>query len=106
MIDKAEQKILERKVKDYLKKEVLSLGGAMRKCKWEHRANAPDWVVLLHGAHFAELKRSGSKGKLSTGQVGEHKIFKEHGVHVWVLTSFEEVDNFINHITRKVRDES
>ena len=94
---KSEYEIPERDVVDYLKKRVEQEGGDLRKCKWEGRRNAPDWFVMLHGQYWVETKCS-KNGRVSVGQSLEHKIFARHGIKVWLIKNFAEVDAFVHHI--------
>lgn len=86
----------ERNVEQYLVDQVKALGGEIRKLEWIGRNGAPDRFVMLRGGRFVELKRPG-KG-LEAHQKREHKRMNEHGVYTWTLSTFEQVDNFINSI--------
>ena len=85
--------ILEQVVEDYLDKQVTQLGGFTRKCKWIGRKHAPDRVVFFRGAWFVELKRPGKKAE--PGQAREHDRMTAHGARVCVLSTKDQVDEFI-----------
>ena len=87
---------LERDIRRRLVYEVKKRGGEIRKLAWVCRANAPDELVLLYGAHFVELKKPG--GGPRAGQLREHKRMAEHGVRVWVIDTYDKIDEFIETI--------
>lgn len=94
---KSEYEIPERDVVDYLKKRVEQEGGDLRKCKWEGRVGAPDWFIMLDDQYWVETKRP-KRGRVSGGQKNEHKVFAKHGIKVWLIKNFAEVDAFVRHI--------
>lgn len=83
----------ESDVENYLIEKVKLEGGEVRKVKWIGRRGAPDRVVFLGGVHFVELKAPGKKPE--DHQYREHKRMQRHGVYVWVIDSFEMVDDFV-----------
>ena len=87
------KQIKERDVEKYLKAKVKEAGGEIRKVQWVGRRGAPDRVVFLHGCHFVELKAPGKKPEAH--QDREHERMRKHGVHPWVIDSFEQVDLFM-----------
>lgn len=89
----------ESTIESYLIKRVKELKGEIRKVKWIGRNAAMDRLVLLNGGYFVEVKRPGEKPRAS--QVREHDRFRKHGVPVWVVSTFDEVDCFINEILAK-----
>lgn len=61
-------------------------------------AGLPDRVVLYKGAlYFVELKRPG--GALSPIQRHRHKELRQHGMTVVVLSSTDEVTEWVTSIT-------
>lgn len=85
--------MLEKAVEDYLVQRVKDAGGEVRKVKWIGRRGAPDRLVMLNGAHFVEVKRPGQT--LDAHQDREHDRMDMHGLSVWCVASFEQVDMFI-----------
>lgn len=88
----------ESDVETYLVKRVRCIGGATRKVKWIGRHGAPDRLVLFDGAHFVELKRP--NGVLDDHQRREKQAMEFHGVDVHVISSKDEVDEFIAKIAK------
>ena len=91
------KEIRERDIEKYLVKRVKEAGGEIRKVAWLGRRGAPDRVVFLRGAYWAELKAPGEKPRAE--QVREHQRMWRNGVFVHVLDSFLSVDFFIKQIT-------
>lgn len=85
--------ILERDVEKYLVDKVKAADGEVRKVRWVGRRGAPDRIVFLGGVHFIELKAPGKTPEAH--QAREHKRMLKHGIYVWVIDSFEKVDNFV-----------
>jgi len=88
--------IRESKVEAYFVKRVSEIGGKTRKIKYIGRKDAPDRVVYFNGCWFSELKRPGKKARSS--QEREHDLMRKHGVKIYVISTFEEVDRFIDEI--------
>lgn len=91
MID---NEVIEKDVEDYLCAGVLSAGGEVRKTEWVGRRHCPDRRVM-HPTRcaFVEVKRPG--GKLRPGQQREIDRMRRLGEDVAVLTTFDEVDAFL-----------
>lgn len=85
--------IRERDVEAHLVSKVKEAGGEVRKCKWIGRRGAPDRVVFLKGTYWVELKAPGEKPR--SDQLREHKRMGAQEAYVYVLDSFEAVDNFM-----------
>lgn len=91
----------EGKVETYFKEQVEAHGGITRKAKWLCRRGCPDqfWAFPARTAAprapngFAEIKAPGQP--LQAHQDREIKKLKAAGVTVYVIDSFEAVDNFI-----------
>ncbi len=88
--------IKERDVKEYFLKMVASIGGLARKIKYENRNGCPDWMVTHEGIYLVELKRP--KGGLTIIQNNERNRILKHGGYVYVVHSYDEVDDFIEDI--------
>lgn len=88
----------EGKISAYFRKKAKECGAEIRKCRWEGRAGAPDWVVFYSGStYFVELKAPGEKPRPL--QLKEHEIMREAGgCLVYILDSKEKVEFFFNGI--------
>lgn len=87
--------MIEKDIEDYLCERVTALGGEVRKVEWVGRKHAPDRRVMLHGRCFwVELKRPG--GKPRPGQQREIERMRAHGERVYVLSTFDEVDDTLS----------
>lgn len=82
----------EGKVVAYVKALVKSMGGHVRKCRWEGRVGAPDMLVMLEGRHFwIEAKAPGEEPR--PVQLKEHKTMRTvGGCAVYVVDSPAAVD--------------
>jgi hypothetical protein len=89
--------IRERNVEAYFVRKVKEAGGETRKAAWIGRRGAPDRVVFLNGTYWVELKAPGEKPRPE--QLREHGRMRAHGAPVYVLDSFEAVDNFMGALT-------
>ena len=85
--------IKESAVEKRLKECVESRGGETRKLRWIGRRSAPDRLILLHGAHFVEVKRPGEKP--TPDQAREHERMRNQGVDVRVLDSITDVEEYV-----------
>lgn len=84
----------EGKVEDYFIAQVKAHGGLTRKAKWLCRRGCPDqFFAFPKSFGMAEIKSPG--GALEPHQAREIARLKAAGVTVYVLDSFEAVDNFI-----------
>lgn len=83
----------------YLKREVKKAGGMVEAFKSPGRANVPDWLVTWPDSEysavidFVETKAPGKKPR--PGQVRDHKRRRRLGANVFVLSSKEQVDSYI-----------
>lgn len=81
-------------IEKYLVKRVEALGGQCVKLKFINRRGAPDRVVLLPGRHLLiELKTTGLKAEAH--QLREHERLRAAGFEVYVIDSFEKVDEVL-----------
>lgn len=89
----------ERDVAEYLKKRVTEYGGIYRKVSWEGRSDAPDYLIMIGGAHFfIETKAPGERPRPS--QIREFtKMFDYGGIATRVVSTFWEVDDFIRMVS-------
>ncbi|API59605.1 hypothetical protein BSL82_10000 [Tardibacter chloracetimidivorans] len=91
--------MIEAAVEQHLVDRVKEVGGEVRKLSWPGRRGAPDRAVMLRqwGVILVELKRPG--GKPEPHQVREHDRLRALGVPVEVLTTKQDVDDFIERRT-------
>ena len=87
----------EKQLQDYIKKELTSLGALVYKFASPNRAGVPDLIIITaHGdVAFLECKSPTGKGRLSPLQKHEIGLLKSHCMHVEVVATKEEADNFI-----------
>ncbi len=86
--------VSELSIENYLIRKVTAAGGAQ--IKIEQRRHWPDRLVILpfKDAKLVELKKP-KGGRLSAGQKELHRQLQLIGMHVYVLWTKEDVDNFI-----------
>lgn len=92
-------KIKERDVENYLRRRVKENDGVIRKMEWVNRPHAPDNLVGLYGGHLVECKAPGAKPR--PGQLREHERLRKTGIRVFVVSTFDEVDEFIKDVTKR-----
>lgn len=100
-------KVCETDVEDYLVKRVAACGGVAEKFSSPNRRNVPDRIVswpprlhqTMHGilrlaeCVFVECKAPGEKPR--TGQQRDHARRRAMGFRVYVVDTFDAVDQFI-----------
>lgn len=85
--------VKERDVAKHLKVVVKGLGGEVRKVRWEGRAHAPDYLVMLPGRSiWVETKRPGEEAR--AGQAREHVRMQRSRMTVNVLNTIEAIDEW------------
>ena len=95
MADKDRSDWKEKKVEDYLKKQVAKLGGLSMKWTCPSFRGVPDQIVMYGGQlWFVELKTC--KGALTPLQIKCHLMLAEQGQRVLTLHGADDVDRFIN----------
>lgn len=89
---------MERKIEIKLKKEIEKLGGLCIKFISPSMAGVPDRIILLPKGKicFAELKAPGEK--LRPLQLKRKKQFESLGFKVYVVDSFEKVDELLKDV--------
>lgn len=89
----------ERDIAAYLTKRVTEIGGLYRKLSYEGRSDAPDYLIMVGGAHFfIETKAPGEKPRPS--QIREFtKMFDYGGITTRVVSTFWDVDDFIRMVS-------
>lgn len=85
--------IRERDVERYGIDRAKAIGGEIRKVKWINRSHAPDRAFFKQGTHWIEFKAPGEEPR--PGQAREFARMEKQGAPVYVLDSFEAVDNFM-----------
>lgn len=85
----------ESNIENYLIQQVEAVGGERRKMEWIGRAHAPDQFLSLPttGAILAELKRPGAAPR--PGQAREHERLRRAGTRVVILSTIDQVDQFM-----------
>ena len=87
----------EKAVETRLKDRIKNLGGLCIKWVSPGMTGLPDRVIILKGkVYFVELKDP--KGVSSARQLLVARQFKEVGVEVVVLSSIQEVEDFIERL--------
>lgn len=87
----------EKEIEQRLKYKIEKLGGLCLKWSSPGIRGVPDRICILPRRRvlFVELKAEGKKSNLSPLQKNFHRKLDGLGHMVWVLSSFEEVDEFI-----------
>lgn len=89
--------ITEKNIEDYLCRGVKRIDkrGRCEKFSSPGRRHVPDRIVTLPFGllYFVECKRPGQKA--SPAQAADHKVRRELGFNVWVVSTFEEVDEVL-----------
>jgi hypothetical protein len=89
----------ERDVEAYFVKRVKEAGGLQRKFVSPGHRGVPDRIVVHFGdVYFVELKAPGKD--LRPDQVREHEKLFAAGANTWVVACKQEVDTFIDFLTR------
>lgn len=91
----------ERDIRKALKERVEAYGGEVRAVSWLGRAHAPDVLVLFPpgtvydwGCHdFVETKAP--DGEPTDGQVREHDRMRKADCVVRVISTFEQLDEWL-----------
>lgn len=85
---------LEKRIEGYLRAQVALNGGKCYKWQSPQNAGVPDRIVFIYKqVWFIELKRPG--GELRKLQEIVGRAIKEHIDNYCVLSTLEEVDDFI-----------
>lgn len=86
---------LESHIESRFAAVVDMLGGKTRKLVYAGRRGATDRLVLFPGKHcVVELKRS-PKEQPRINQIREHNELRQAGFEVFVLSSLDEVDRWV-----------
>ena len=83
--------VRENKVEQYLKDEVVKLGGITRKWVSPGHSGVPDQIAFIKGnIYFVEVKTV--DGELSSGQAREIDRLRKHGARVFTVYGHTYVD--------------
>ena len=94
------KKILERDIAKLLSSELKKLGIDHRRTAWIGRSHAPDFFVMVNGGEWIETKRPGERPR--AGQLAEHEKMKAAGCRVFVITTFEEAEKYIESVLQRI----
>jgi hypothetical protein len=89
--------MLEKTIESYLRKHIKALGGTCLKWKSPQYNGVPDRIIMVYRQiWFVELKRPLGNTRRLQVIVGE--IIREHTDNYCVLSTIDEVDNFIKKV--------
>ena len=90
----------ERRIAAALIRSAKAAGLLIRKCKWEGRLGAPDYMIIRPGkAVFVETKAPGEHPRRS--QLAEFAKIEEHGGVVYIVDTTEKAKDAIREICEK-----
>lgn len=90
--------MLERTVAKALTSAAKKAGLCIRKCRWEGRLGAPDYIILHNGcAYFVETKAPGEHPRAS--QIAEFTAIRAAGAQVWVVDSITAAEAAVREIS-------
>lgn len=92
--------MLEREIEKYLCKKIKELGGLCEKFTSPSRRSVPDRIITLFDGHVLFVEIKSTTGTVSKAQANDHFKRFELGVTVYVLSSKDEVDQFIDYCKR------
>ena len=92
--------MLEKEVEKYLCKKVKELGGLCEKFTSPANRSVPDRIVTLFCGNVLFVELKSPTGKVSKAQQHDHQKRFDLGVNVYVLSSKDEVDQFIDYCKR------
>jgi hypothetical protein len=86
--------VRESEIEAYLDRQVRKAGGITRKWVCPGRIGVPDRIVICKGhVEFVEVKSP--TGKTTVLQEKGHAALRAHGVGVYVVSTKEEVDLYV-----------
>lgn len=92
-------KTRESRIEAYLTKKISEIGGVCRKWVCPGRKGVPDRICILPYGTIYFIECKALKGKLSPLQKLEIEVLKSLDCNVLVLSSYNEVDNFLASIS-------
>lgn len=87
----------EGPIEDYLKEQVALHGGLAEKHVSPGRNKVPDQLVTWSGLGMELVETKAPLGIPDPGQLRDHKRRAKLGIKVWVLSTIERVDTYIEH---------
>lgn len=90
----------ESDVERYFIKRVKEAGGLERKFKSPQRRSVTDRIAGFSVGRFAFVELKATDEKPRPDQLREHARWRKLGFAVYVLDSFESVDEFIKEMTK------
>lgn len=93
--------IRERNIEAYYRERLEEIGGLTRKFVSPGRRGVPDQISVIIGVpvFLAEIKKPGEEP--TKQQLLEHAEWRERGVTVYVLDSFDAVDEMIESLIKR-----
>lgn len=90
----------EGKIENYLRRRVKEEGGEIRKLRWIGRQGAPDNMFWFSEGRlaFVECKAPGEVVDWRSQQGREIRRMHDDGLDVYVVSSFEQVDDMIHRV--------
>ena len=89
--------ITERDIEQYLVKQAKHHGALVRKCQWVGHNHCPDRLLMTPTSTcWVEVKAPNQKPR--AGQLREHDRMRRAGQTVFVVDSFDGVDEIIRYI--------
>lgn len=97
------KQVKESTIEDYLNAKIAEHGGFTRKIQYIGRRGCADRLVVLPGGilDLVELKRP-DVNTAAPHQQREHRLFRDRGVHVYLLNTKELIDEYIKTRTTSV----
>lgn len=90
--------VLEHTVAKALVSAAKKAGLYIRKCRWEGRLGAPDYMILRDGrVYFIETKAPGEHPRAS--QIAEFTAIRATGAQVWVVDSITAAEAAVREIS-------
>lgn len=90
----------EGRIEGYLRRRVKEEGGEIRKLRWIGRRGGPDDLIWFSGGRlaFVECKAPGEEVDWRSVQGREIRRMHDDGLEVYVVSSFEQVDDMIQRV--------
>lgn len=84
----------EKDIETYLVRQAQAIGALVRKVTWVGINYCPDRLIMLpHITVWVEVKAPNQKPR--AGQQREHERMRQHGQLVYVVDSYQAVDDLI-----------
>lgn len=97
---KTTERTTEKQIEEHLRDRIKKRGGIAPKLTTPGTSGIPDRLVIIGGSiYLVELKKP--TGRLSPVQKTLHQKIRSTGNPVYILWSYEDVDDFVDHIDDK-----